>query len=515
MNDEIRNEIIKIELFFRNKIDEYNRYVSEIDKNQVKLDDLNAKSNKFLMIFFHKRRLYHAYIKSKPELFEYFEDLCRKDFLFWIVFDGIAKDINRNPKEEQQPVIPYYHQLEFIRLLSTSKKHLHIEKTRRQGASLIVILFMQWQLLFGHQILNFTTHKDKKSLFMAGDDTNSAFGKILFGLKKSFFFKNENLKISPNFQDVRIKYLNNFVSGEVLSPSTAVGFQANGAFIDEIDPVCEEYPNQAYKITSGFASSVNRMILFSTYRSTEYPFYKIKERNDDANWDFLVLDWKEHPLCNDFWYDSECAKLNYDPILIARELDHNPTMAIKGRVFYRLTESNFITNGNIFNDYKKLIMADFGGGTSATALIFAYYSTKDKILYLHKALKTTVMDAKDIKKFVVDCGFFGSPLVGDRSALFQSGAYKYDWKSLLTAEGFKFFPVDNTKMEALRSQVNLAMLNKEILINKNEIIFRDFWTYTYKNDGIEKNESSHIGDALCYGYRHLYQSPDTNYTGIL
>ena len=135
---------------------------------------------------------------------------------------------------------------------------------------------MLWQLIFGDGILNFTTHKNKESLFEKGDDANSAFGKILFALKNSIFFKQENLTIEPNFQDVRIKYKNNVLSGEVLSPNTAVGFQANGAFVDEIDPVCEAYPNQAFKLTSGFAASVNRMVLYSTYRSSAFPFTKSK-----------------------------------------------------------------------------------------------------------------------------------------------------------------------------------------------------------------------------------------------
>lgn len=495
----------KIEKYFRSKIQEYNDFITDVDKNSISLEELNEKSNKFLMRFYYERIMYHTYIKANPELYKYFYDLCSKDFLFWIVFDGITKDINRNPKANKQPVIPYLCQLPLIEALFLSPLNLHIEKTRRQGASLLIsVMFLLWKLIFGDGILNFTTHKNKESLFEKGDDANSSFGKIIFALRNSIFFQQKDLYIEPNFQDVRIKYKNNVLSGEVLSPNTAVGFQANGAFVDEIDPVCEAYPNQAFKLTSGFAASVNRMVLYSTYRSSAYPFYQIKERNDDRNWIFIVLDWKEHPLCNQEWYDKECAKLNYDPVLIARELDHNPTMAIKGRVFYRLTDDNFINNTKQINNFNKLIMADFGGGTSATALIFCYYSTKDKLMYLYKALKTTKMDASDIKKFVEDVGFWGAPLVGDRSAGFQAGAYKYDWKTLLQAEGFRFTPVNNTKMEALRSQVNLAFLNKEILLNKNEPIFRDFWTYVYKNETIDKNDSSHIGDALCYGYRYLY-----------
>lgn len=502
----------KIENYFRSKIKEYNDFITDVDKDKISLKELNEKSNKFLMKFYNERIMYHTYIKTNKELYEYFYNVCSDDFLFWIVFDGITKDINRNPKANKQPVIPYTMQLSLIDALFLSPLNLHIEKTRRQGASLIIsVMYLLWQLIFGDGILNFTTHKDKTSLFEKGDDANSTFGKIMFALKNSLFFNPKLLTIEPNFQDVRIKYKNNIVSGEVLSPNTAVGFQANGAFVDEIDPVCEAYPNQAFKLTSGFSASVSKIVLYSTYRSSAFPFYQIKEKNDDRNWVFITLDWKNHPLCNQEWYDKECAKLNYDPVLIARELDHNPTMAIKGRVFYRLTDDNFISNTKQLQSLNKFIMADFGGGTSATALIFCYYSTNDKLMYLHKALKTTKMDASDIKKFVVDCGFWGVPLVGDRSASYQAGAYKYDWKTLLQNEGFKFTPVNNTKMEALRSQVNLAMLNKEILINKNEQIFRDFWTYVYKNENIDKNDSSHIGDALCYGYRYLYsKEPELN-----
>lgn len=493
--------------WLKGKVREYNEYLLAVDKNSLTLKELNAYSNKFLMRFYYERLMLRTVVQNTPILKEAFFNLCKDDFLLWVLFEGVTKDINRNPTESVQPIIPFYHQLPLIEGILDDSKNLHVEKSRRQGASLWHGSDMSHDLIFGDLRLNFTTHKDKGSLWEKYDETNSTFGKIQFQLKHSMFngYKNKILLI-PNFQDVRIVMGSNVLSGEVLSPNTAVGFQANKAYIDEIDPVCEMYPNQAYKITSGFAASSNRLLLFSTYRSDEYPFYQLKETHDTKRFNFVVMDWRDHPLCNDEWYAIECSKLNNDKVLIARELDHNPTEAIRGRVFDKITSENEIIGFKPDADWKRLIFADFGGGTSATAFIFAYYSTGEKLLYLDSAMKTTDMNGEQIKKEFAKRGFTDVPVVGDISATAQPSFKDSDWAGELRKNGIKFIPVNNKGMGTARQQVNLAFENLEIYFNKNSIELRDVKTYKWKGEDVDKGDSSHIGDALCYGFRYLYQS---------
>lgn len=496
---------LRIENWFRDKISEYNKHITAVDKNKISLEKLNNLSNNFLMEFYYKRATIHEYIKLDKELTEYFRGLCSRDFLFWILFDATCTDKRRNPKNKIQPMVPYLHQLQLIDSISNSKKHLHVEKSRRQGASLILLMYNLWQLIFHKDLKNFTTHKDKLSLYEPLDDINSTFGKLYFSLRNSFFFENKDLRKLPNEKTQTIIYKTNSISGEVLSPNTAVGFQADGAFIDEIDPVCEAYPNQAYKITSGFAASSTRIFLYSTYRSTEFPFYQIKQRNDDGKWNFIVLDWKDHPLCNFEWYDEECSKLNYDPVLIARELDHNPTKSIRNQILNNLNDNHFIKyTEDVFYAWKKIIMADFGGGTSSTVFICAFYRTDCKKLFLYKCLKTTTMTENQVKKWIESVGFDNVPVAGDRSGNANATTPQSSWKFLLQSVGITFIPVDNRDMQVTHNQINLALLNDEIYMNVDEPNFRDFYTATRDKHGVEKNKSSHTIDAFGYGYKYLY-----------
>lgn len=486
----------------------YNLKLNVLDKDSMTLDELNEYSNKLLKQFFTERTFLRVKIASDETILKEFERRCSESFHLWILLDGITIDINRNPGEMMQPIIPLNHQMPLIRALE-GKKHIHIEKSRRQGGSLFsMVEHGDWKLLFGKNTRDFTTHKDVKSLYDENDNEDSTLGKMMYQLKNSLFFNRKDLIRTPNMQKKVIIYKNNKITGYVLRPNTAVGTGANTARVDEIDVVSDTYPNKEASFLGGFSAAANRVIFCSTYRSMQYTFYRLKEEHDDRRYDFITLDWHDNPLCNKDWYDMECSKLGRSKILIARELDHNPKEAIPDRVYYRLTDDNFVKDFRVDEGMKKIIMADFGGGTSATALIFAYYSTSNKCLYLHKALKTTQADENDIKNFADKLGFGDVMIVGDRSALSQTGAYKHDWKSLLVKAGFKFRPVNNTKMLLVREAVNLSMMNNEIFVNDRDESLRDLWSYKYKGEGIDKGSASHIGDAVAYGYRFLYMDID-------
>ena len=65
-------------------------------------------------------------------------------------------------------------------------------------------------------------------------------------------------------------------------------------------------------------------------------------------------------------------------------------------------------------------------------------------------------------------------------------------------------------MMEYRTLINFKFLKLEILYNKNAIVLRDLTSYKYGKDGqIEKNSSSHLGDALSYLGRHLWPKSST------
>jgi hypothetical protein len=482
--------------------EEYEPFIGDKD-TYCSITDLNERSNNYLEYFYSQRQKLRAYVLKDKELTQISYVECKNSFFFWILWDMNTKDLNRNPEASVQAVLPYKHQLPLIEALQFSVKHIHVQKTRRQGASLIcAVAYPLWLLLFGKDQHLFTTHKDLASLDVKGDETNTTFGKIRFALRRSMFFVESSLTIN---ETKRLIYQSNSLDGSVLSPNTTVGFQANVIMVDELDPVCDSYPNKSATVFGAFATSCNRMILFSTYRSINYPFYKLYETHDDSTFDFITLDWHDHPLCNELWYKDACAKMGNNPVLIARELDHDPTKSVADQIFSNLTERHYFpVEYDDFSSWKKIIGADFGGGTSATVFICAFYSTNEKRLVLYRALKTTTMTEYQVKQWIESVGFGGVEIVGDVSAKASPTTPESSWKFLLRKVGFSFTPVDNRDMQASHNQINLALLNNEVLINKNEPVFRDFFTYKYDLNGVMKTSSSHTGDAFSYLYKFLY-----------
>lgn len=518
-----KNDLVIRELtqYLYNSQKEYNELF--VDKERYTLSELNKMSSDFLNDYMKQRTKMRELVKSDTTLFKLMYYECKKSFLTFILWEGVSKDLQRNSDALIQPVLPYNHQIKLIELLQYSSKHLHVEKSRRQGASLIMTLFMAWCLIFGNNNHNVTTHKDLNSLDSKGDFTNSTFGKIRLILFNSMFvptelFNQRDRKLNVDTSETqfligekRILLGTNSLDGSVLSPSTNVGFQSNTIFIDELDPTCQSYPNQNQYIMAAISSSTKRMVLYSTYRGTDYPFYQLKAQNNVDIFDFITLDWRQHPLCNKEWYDSLCNAMLQDKIQIAQELDFNPQASTEGLVYYYISEKNKIDQTQASNFIKngiKVIGSDFGGGLSHTVFLMCYYW--NNMLYIHDAIKSTQIDQHMIKQQLTEKGFDKAMIYGDVSGTFQSGSYKHDWRSLLQSVGLQFTPIPNTGMMEYRTLINFKFLKLEILYNKNATVLRDLTSYKYGKDGqIEKNSSSHLGDALSYLGRHLWPKSST------
>lgn len=103
------------------------------DKERYTLSELNKMSSDFLNEYMKQRTKMRELVKSDTTLFKLMYYECKKSFLTFILWEGVSKDLQRNSDALIQPVLPYNHQLKLIELLQYSSKHIHVEKSRRQG----------------------------------------------------------------------------------------------------------------------------------------------------------------------------------------------------------------------------------------------------------------------------------------------------------------------------------------------------------------------------------------------
>lgn len=479
------------------------------NKDNIPLETLNEMSNEMLREYYTKRLKLRNIIMSDKELYQmmYFE--CQNNILTNILFEGVSKDNNRNPKAGIQPILPYDHQIPLIQTFYSTKNVLTI-KSRRQGASLIHGEMMKHNLIFGDNIYDFTTHKDLNSLDKKGDYVNTIFGKIKLGLKNSMFVSQDIFKNKTDdyrVEDCRIVCGNNSLTGSVLSPSTSVGFAVNNGFIDEIAVVEDNYPNSSDYILGAVSTSTNKLYLYSTFRGTKGNFYKTFEDHDDRFYEFITLDWRKHPLCNQEWYDRACVMMNKNPVTIAQELDFNPISSVEGQVYNYISEINKVNPSemiSLINGGKKYIFSDFGGSTSSTVFLLCYWNSHT--LYIHDVIKTTVMDENQIKLKIQQKGFWGVKIYGDISGKNQSTTPQSSWFKLLQKVGFSIEGVGNQGMSMYYAKANMNFLNGIYKYNKNIPELKDLENARWRKGvmEIEKDSCSHIADALGYGTRVLF-----------
>jgi len=494
------------------------------DKNKYSLEELNKKYFEYGKKYLTKREQIRAIILEDKVLYDEVKQLCSESFLFDTLLEGYSNDINRSTTDAEDailPILPFPEQLKLMHVLQFGKKHVHIQKSRRQGASVFTSLYMAWLLKHGKNLTFFATHKDLAALDGGAADIgyNSTFGRITWYFDKSMFIANDWKDKKQFWNGVTEQYLraektiianNNSLTGAVLGKSTSVGFAGHMILIDELDVVCDLFPNHADSIFGSFSTAVNRMIIFSTYRGMDYPFYRIWEQHDTKEWDFVTLDWKDNPVCNTDWYNQQRSKMNQDEVLIARELDINPAKTREGVIWQTIDNDNLKSlykKSFPATQYNKVVGADFGGGSSATAFIFAYQHKGTGKLYLYDLIKTTSMDEYQIADAFKEKGFFGVPVAGDMSGAYQAGSPQHDWNNVLKKVGIKVLPIYNKDPHLVRATIRIAFQNNQIYINKDNLqLRRDLMSASYRkeSDKIDKGVASHTADALLYLYRYLF-----------
>lgn len=481
-----------------------------LNKDDMTLDEINEVSSNYLNNFYLQRIKLHKVIMSDKQLFLDVYDKCSKDFMFFILLFGISVDLNRNQKAQFQPVLPYPHQMPLIEAFDSDNRHILVEKARRQGASLIMALRMAWELIFGDNIHNFTTHRDLASLDKKLDYVNSTFGKVKLILKNCFYVDMrlfDNKRDDMRTDECRIVYKTNSLIGQVASPTTSVGMGVSSGFLDEFAVSCSQFPSTASYILGAISSSANRLILYSTHRGTNNPFYEIVSTNDTKFWNIITMRWQDNILCNTAWYEKMKSSSNYDKVVISQEFDINPTASVKGRVYDYITDTNRVSESemtSIMLRGSKKIGMDAGGGGSDTVLVMAYFDGIN--IYLHDAIKSTNIDEHQIKRDLLQRGFTSAPIGMDIAGKSQANTPNNTWLKLLQKVGLDVRLIPNQGMHDYYAKTNFMFMEGKIKYNKNCKFFRDLenGVWETESNSIKKNGASHLCDAVAYLVRMLF-----------
>jgi len=491
------------------------KFVDEVDALNEYKDSLTADELAHNYTIINKRFLklrdqIQLLILNDDKLYILHKDFAAKNLIYDILLDGYSYDINKTSDGDPlMAFIPYRDQVPLFLGIQNNEKNIHVEKGRRQGASKGFILAMKWFLVHGKKEVMYTTHKDLDSLDKIKGDSghNSTFDNVRWLLDKSIWVDKDwrNGADGGYTQQKQINLNGNVLLGAVLGKGTAVGMAGTRIFVDEIDVVCDMYPNQAQSIVGSFSMSVTHIYLYSTYRSMMYPFYRFKVENLEG-WSFYTLDWRNNPTCNKDWYNKAKAKMGNDAILTARELDRDPTKVRQGTVFSEeMSEFNYYT---ILpeNKYIKVIGGDFGGGASLTSFVLGYFDTKSGKLYLDDLVESTKLDQYGVSAQLEAKGFKDVVVYADQSAFSQVGARGHDWNTLLKSVGVKLRAVNNHSIYLTHALMRQAIRDGLLLINKsNNTLLQKFLSYSYKEDNVFKDVNSHFGDACTYLFKGLFQ----------
>jgi len=503
-------------------LSKWSKFQSE--KENYSRKELNRKYAKFTGRYLKFRRKILIKIVKDKKLKKAVKELAASDFLFDVLLEGYSYDVNRTSgKNRTIGFLPFDNQLELIFAIQNGDKNLHIEKSRRQGISAVMKLAMAWYLKHGKSLVMFATHKDLNSLDGGDKDIamNSTFEGIRWLLRKSIFIPSdwEDRKKYWTFGKGRKFYTGhkhivingNSLQGQVLGKGTAVGFAGDIIFVDEVDVVCEMYPNQATNIFGSFSQSVDRVFLYSTYRSASFPFYARKVDNDTKHWDFFTFRWQDNPVCNKDWYNYQASKIGFDQVLMARELDINPTKARRGRVWKDIDEHNYIDieERRIRTSPEWLPVVGGDNGGTSQVYVKAYLHRTSGELVLDDVFKVNDFQALDVYNWLKTTNHHTALMYVDIASKAQVSFKGYGIASLLRDEGIDIYGVNNTQIFKTHALMRQDFAAKKIKINKNNralVVNIESYRYNEKTDQVDKDEHSHVGDAVSYLWKGVFST---------
>jgi len=511
-------------------------------KETLTLEELNKKYIGYLFKYKKYRTAELELILSNSGYYQAVKDFAKKNVLFDILIDGYSIDVNRNDPRNSRilPILPYPNQLKLIHDLEYSKKNIFVEKSRRGGASMLMSFRQRRNLLHKENFVMAVANKSKEDTDRGKNDMtgNSSMTRLDLMLDHSIFMpedwrdariyntaelREKNQAIYRSHKPSILVMRSNKIEGVVMGKGTATGQAIHEFYLDELDVFADEHPNMEKEIFSAFASSANRLIIYSTYRSINYSMYRIREKNDTEHWDFERLYWRDNPTCNTPWFESQVSRMD-SATQVARELEIDPTASIEGRVLPNLEKGVNVLSadeikakvGDFWNlkHWERYIFAD-NGGTASQSYVKAFFHRASNTVVLFDGTVIGDRSINDLKQWFDEdtFGWEGRKLFADMAIKHNHTFNHHSTAFLLMDEGFTVNLVDNTHIHTIHDTMRDLITKGKLFVCSDNVWFTNqILSYRYKETGVVDKKGSHIGDACSYGIRAIYYN---GYTGLV
>lgn len=246
-----------------------------------------------------------------------------------------------------------------------------IEKTRQMIVSWITQAYNVWGLLFGngYAALNLSRKED-----LVDDKThNSLFGKMRF-----IFEHLPEWMIEARFgeavrSDGAIRYLraqneryDNSIIGESANIGAGRGGSFSKVFADEFGFV--DRSESVYSSFDDACPTGKNLITTPPFKGKKCAFYRLREGSLRQINDFKIIriHWTQHPYRNKEWYQKASQGKTDDEV--ARELDIDWNIAVKGRIYDRWDASKHIIKYQYQSVLPLDLDFDFGIGESPVSI---------------------------------------------------------------------------------------------------------------------------------------------------
>jgi len=331
--------------------------------------------------------------------------LCKYRPIYFITNYCYTLDPKSEIKIKKIPKWDYI--IKLIENIHNNQNNL-IEKSRQMLVSWVSQAYNVWGLCFGsgYAALNLSRKED----FVDDGTHNSLFGKIRFifdrlprWMIEDCFGENASSNKFIRFLNARNEKRNNSIIGESANVSSGRGGSYTKVFADEFG-----FIDKSESVYSSFDEACEfgkNLITTPPFKGKKCAFYRLRKDclEKKNNFKLIRIHWTEHPDKDKTWYEEACRGKTDDEI--ARELDIDWNVSVKGRIYERWDSNKHVIEYQYQKELPLDIDFDFGiGSTSPVSIGFSQDLPDGSIVYL-KDLEFHGKSVDEIAPDIIDSLF--------------------------------------------------------------------------------------------------------------
>lgn len=232
-------------------------------------------------------------------------EMCKEDILYFInTFVRQYDPTQSDPLLREGPFITWPFQERAIRLVLDcleAQKPMVIPKSRKMGATWLILIIMVWLILFHDW---FQCLCISKSALAVDDET----GNSLFSKVKHILDNLPTWMVGESFRKrmfIGINRTHSELAGEASSKRSGVGGRGGFVMVDEAAEI-----EELDEVSGKLVRTAPFRVYISTHLGTGNPFYELCESEAYV---VLQFHWTQHPECNKglYSYDTEACKQRF------------------------------------------------------------------------------------------------------------------------------------------------------------------------------------------------------------